>query len=71
MQGDCLSAVLFIYYLAKCLKEEQTQMYGFYLCPKYADDITWFIYYFKTLSYITRNDFHDDFYHGIYKVVRE
>ena len=41
MQGDCLSAVLFIYYLAKCLKEEQTQMYGFYLCPKYADDITY------------------------------
>ena len=41
MQGDCLSAVLFIYYLAKCLKEEQTQMYGLYLCPKYADDITY------------------------------
>ena len=41
MQGDCLSAVLFIYYLAKCLKEEQTKMYGFYLCPKYADDITY------------------------------
>ena len=38
MQGDCLSAV-FIYYLARCLKEEQTQMYGFYLCPKY--DITY------------------------------
>ena len=41
MQGDCLSAVLFIYYLAKCLKEEQNQMYGFYLCPKYADYITY------------------------------
>ena len=40
MQDDCLSTVLFIYYLAKCLKEEQTQMHGFYLCPKYADDIT-------------------------------
>ena len=41
MQGDCLSAVLFIYYLAKCLREEQTQLHGFYLCPKYADDITY------------------------------
>ena len=41
MQGDCLSALLFIYYLDTCLKEEQTQMYGFYLCPKYADDITY------------------------------
>ena len=38
---DYLSQVLFIYYLTKCLKEEQTQMYGFYLCPKYADDITY------------------------------
>ncbi len=41
MQGDCLSAVLFIYYLAKCLKEEQTQLQEFQLCPKYADDITY------------------------------
>ena len=41
MQGDCLSAVLFIYYLAKCFKGEQTQMHGFYLCPKYVDDITY------------------------------
>ena len=39
----CYSAVLFMYYFATCLKEEQTQMYGFYiyLCPKYADDITY------------------------------
>ena len=40
-QGNCLSAVLFIYYLVKCLNKEQTQMDGFYLCSKYADDITY------------------------------
>ena len=41
MQGDWLSAVLFIYYLAKWLKEEQTKTHGLYLCSKYADDITY------------------------------
>ena len=53
MQGDCLSAVLFIYYLACALKEEQetTENKDHNYCkkeekemqinPKYADDITY------------------------------
>ena len=44
MQGDCLSAILFIYYLARCLdelkKEDDIQPDVFYIAPKYADDIT-------------------------------
>ena len=45
MQGDCLSAVLFIYYLGKALscnsiKVEANNNGTFYIEPKYADDIT-------------------------------
>ena len=44
MQGDCLSAILFIYYLARCLdelkKEDDIQPDVFYIAPKYAHDIT-------------------------------
>ena len=44
MQGDCLSAILFIYYLARCLdelkKEDDIQPDVFYIAPKYVDDIT-------------------------------
>ena len=44
MQGDCLSAILFIYYLARCLdevkKEDDIQPDVFYIAPKYTDDIT-------------------------------
>ena len=43
MQGDCLSAILFICYLAKCLdelnKEDDTHPYVFYIAPKYTDNI--------------------------------
>ena len=42
MQGDVLSAILFIFYLAKCLKHPiKTRMKGFLISPKYADDITY------------------------------
>ena len=41
MQGDCLSAVLFVLYLAKCLRlPTKTKMKGFCIKPKYADDLT-------------------------------
>ena len=45
MQGDCLSAILFIFYLAKALKDSKLKVNAerngtFYIEPKYADDIT-------------------------------
>ena len=45
MQGDCLSAVLFIYYLSFALKCTSVKIQAheegiFYIEPKYADDIT-------------------------------
>ena len=45
MQGDCLSAVLFIYYLGKALHGTTITITAeeegvFYIEPKYADDIT-------------------------------
>ena len=45
MQGDCLSAILFIFYLGKALstqaiKVEADQKGTFYIEPKFADDIT-------------------------------
>ena len=45
MQGDCLSAILFIFYLGKALsgstiKIEADNQGTFFLEPKYADDIT-------------------------------
>ena len=41
MQGDCLNAVLFIFYLAKCLEKPiKTKMKGFLINPTYADDMT-------------------------------
>ena len=45
MQGDCLSAVLFIFHLAKALEYDNIKIYAenngiFYIEPKYADDIT-------------------------------
>ena len=42
MQGDVLSAILFIFYLACCLAQETTQeSTKFLLAPKYSDDITY------------------------------
>ena len=42
MQGDILSAILFIFYMAKCLKKPiKTKTKGFLSKPKYADDITY------------------------------
>ena len=42
MQGDVLSAITFIFYLAKCLRRPiKTKMKGFLSTPKYADDITY------------------------------
>ena len=41
-QGDCLSAVLFIFYLARALKDEPIPSPKHsYIDPKYADDITY------------------------------
>ena len=41
MQGDCLSAILFIFYLAKCLEKPiETEIKGFLINPTYADDLT-------------------------------
>ena len=44
-QGDCLSATLFIFYLASCLNslqaKENPNNEKFLIEPKYADDITW------------------------------
>ena len=41
MQGDCLSAVLFILYLAKFLRlPNKTKMKGFCIKPKYTHDLT-------------------------------
>ena len=44
MQSSSLLAILFIYYLAKCLDElkkvDVIQPDVFYIAPKYADDIT-------------------------------
>ena len=39
MQGDCLSAILFILYLAKALGNKNQEDH-FDIEPKYADDIT-------------------------------
>ena len=42
MQGDCLSPVLFIFYLAKVLRNEREGNGGTFLIkPKYDDDITY------------------------------
>ena len=42
MQGDCLSALLFIFYLAECLRDERNGIESSILiAPKYADDITY------------------------------
>ena len=42
MQGDVLSAILFILYLAKCMQKPiKTKMKSFLSTPKYADDITY------------------------------
>ena len=42
IQGDVLSAILFILYLSKCLRLPiKTKMKGFLTTPKYADDITY------------------------------
>ena len=42
MQGDVLSAILFILYLSRCLRLPfKTKMKGFLTTPKYADDITY------------------------------
>ena len=41
MQGDCLSAILFVFYLAMCLRIPlHTKTKGFLINPTYADDIT-------------------------------
>ena len=41
MQGDCLSAILFIFYLAMCLRRPiHTKTKGFLINPTYADDLT-------------------------------
>ena len=46
-QGDCLSAVLFIFYLARSMdtENEATDPYKknshFEISPQYADEITW------------------------------
>ena len=45
MQRDCLSAILFIFYLAKALKDSKMKTNAerndtFYIEPKYSDDIT-------------------------------
>ena len=42
MQGDCLSALLFIFYLAECLREERVGIEdSILIAPKYADDVTY------------------------------
>ena len=41
MQGDCLSAILFVFYLAMCLRIPlHTKTKGFLINHTYADDIT-------------------------------
>ena len=41
MQGDCLSAILFILYLAKAMKKDVVEVIQYFeIEPKYADDIT-------------------------------
>ena len=41
MQGDCLSAVLFMIFLSKCLRlHTKTKIKGFCIKPKYSDDST-------------------------------
>ena len=44
MQGDCLSALLFIFYLSECLRHETNRIErseDLLVKPKYADDITY------------------------------
>ena len=42
IQGDCLSAILFMLYFAKLfIKPIKTNMKYFLITPKYADDITY------------------------------
>ena len=42
MQGDCLSALLFIFYLAECLQNEREGIEdSILIAPKYADDVTY------------------------------
>ena len=43
MQGDCLSAILFIFYLSQALKQEPKSKISSdcIITPKYADDITY------------------------------
>ena len=45
-QGDCLSAILFIFYLSSCLKNKKKinnnkNAQHFLIKPKYAEDIAW------------------------------
>ena len=42
MQGDCLSALLFIFYLSECLRNERNGLQeSIFIAPKYADDVTY------------------------------
>ena len=44
MQGDCLGALMFIYYLAECLRNEDQNTVNreaILVKPKYADDTTY------------------------------
>ena len=45
-QGNCLSAILFIFYLSSCLNNQKktknnNNTQNFLIEPKYADDIAW------------------------------
>ena len=55
MQGDCLSAVLFIFYLACCLEKELQNIPNkqtLILNPKYSDDITYAATEKENIEYI-------------------
>lgn len=57
MQGDCLSAVLFIFYLAECLKNERDGIENLILiAPKYADDVTYAVNNVETQIELKRSE---------------
>ena len=57
MQGDCLSAILFIFYLGCCLAIENEEIDKSILLikPKYADDITYASTNQQTISQLEEN----------------
>ena len=67
MQGDCMIAILFIYYLGCCLQKEKTLIAApeLLVTPKFADDIMYIAREKETIEkvekdmkFLNRHDHH-------------